>query len=132
MESSDKIRKNPIGFGPYKVKKIVQGEAVEFEAYDGYWKGKPKLAGITLSVVNSTTAVKALESGSIDVAELGADLYDGAKGLKNIELLGKVDLAYTYIGFKLGHYDPDKKVSVIDETESIRQTCSSSNRVCNE
>ena len=117
MESSDKIRKNPIGFGPYKVKKIVQGEAVEFEAYDGYWKGKPKLAGITLTVVNSTTAVKALESGSIDVAELGADLYDGAKVLKNIELLGKIDLAYTYIGFKLGHYDPDKKVSVMDETK---------------
>ena len=37
---------------------------------------------------------------------LDADLYDGAKALNNIQLLGKIDLAYTYIGFKLGHYDP--------------------------
>ena len=97
MESSDKIRKYPIGFGPYKVKKIVQGEAVEFEAYHDYWKGNPKLDGITLSVVNSTTVVKALESGKIDVAELSADLYEGAKALNNIELLGKIDLGvYVY------------------------------------
>lgn len=117
IETSDKIRKHPIGFGPFKVKKIVQGEAVEFVANDHYWKGKPKLAGITLSVVNSTTAVKALESGKIDVAQLEADLYDGAKALNNIQLLGKIDLAYTYIGFKLGHYDPVKKESVMDKTK---------------
>lgn len=117
IETSDKIRKYPIGFGPFKVKKIVQGEAIEFEAYDGYWKGKPKLAGITLSIVNSTTVVKALESGKVDVAELNADLYDGAKELHNIDLLGKIDLAYTYIGFKLGHYDPEKKESVMDKTK---------------
>ncbi len=65
-----KFAKIQLALDPYKVKKIVQGEAVEFEAYDGYWKGKPKLAGITLTVVNCTIAVKALESGSIDVAEL--------------------------------------------------------------
>lgn len=117
LESTDKIRKNPIGFGPFKVKKIVQGEAVELEAYNHYWKGKPKLDGITLSVVNSTIAVKALESGKIDVAELSSDFYEGVKGLKNIQLLGKVDSAYTYIGFKLGHYDLDKKESVIDNNK---------------
>lgn len=65
MESSDKIRKYPIGFGPYKVKRVVQGEAVEFEAYHNYWKGNPQLDSITLSVVNSTTVVKALESGKL-------------------------------------------------------------------
>lgn len=117
LESSDKIRKNPIGFGPFKVKKIVQGEAVELEAYDYYWKGKPKLDGITLSVVNSTIAAKALESGKIDVAELSSDFYEGVKGLKNIQLLGKVDSAYTYIGFKLGHYDLDKKESVMNNNK---------------
>lgn len=117
IETSDKIRKHPIGFGPFKVKKIVQGQAVALEANNNYWKGKPKLAGITLSVVNSTTAVKSLETGKIDVAELEADLYDGAKALNNIQLLGKIDLAYTYIGFKLGHYDPVKKENVMDKTK---------------
>lgn len=117
LASSDQIRKHPIGFGPFKVKKIIQGEAVEFEAYEDYWKGSPKLASITLSVVNSTIAVKELEAGKIDVAELSADLYEGAKALGNIELLGKIDLAYTYIGFKLGHYDTEQQHNVMDETK---------------
>lgn len=117
MEASDQIRKHPIGFGPFKVKKIVLGEAVEFIANDKYWQGKPKLDGITLTVVNSTVAVKALETGKIDVAELSSDFYDGVKVLHNVELLGKIDSAYTYIGFKLGHYNPEKKVSVMDGTK---------------
>ena len=117
IESSEKIRKHPIGFGPFKVKKILQGEAVEFVAYDNYWRGKPELAGITLSVVNSTIAVKMLESGKIDVAELSSDFYEGVKQLNNIQLLGKIDLAYTYIGFKLGYYDSDKKKNVMEKTK---------------
>ncbi len=43
LAESDKIRKNPIGFGPFKVKKMVPGESVEYERFDDYWAGKPKL-----------------------------------------------------------------------------------------
>ncbi len=52
LAESDKVRKNPIGFGPFKVKKIVPGEAIEFERNDDYWAGKPKLKNLTLKVVN--------------------------------------------------------------------------------
>ncbi|WP_409302749.1 oligopeptide ABC transporter substrate-binding protein [Peribacillus sp. SCS-155] len=114
LESSEKIRKNPIGFGPFKVKKIVPGEAVEFERYDDYWKGKPKLSGVSLKVVNPQVATASLQKGDIDFAAVSADQYDQAKSLKNIELVGTVDLAYSYIGFKLGHYDAEKGVSVMD------------------
>ena len=37
-----------------------------------------------------------------------------AKELTNVDLLAKVDLAYTYIGFKLGKWDEDKKENVTD------------------
>lgn len=37
LAKSDKIRKHPIGIGPYKVKKIVQGEAIQLERFDDYW-----------------------------------------------------------------------------------------------
>ncbi|WP_110929199.1 oligopeptide ABC transporter substrate-binding protein [Bacillus massiliglaciei] len=114
LESSDKIRKNPIGFGPFKVKKIVQGESVEFEANEDYWRGRPKLDGVTLKVVNPATVVKSLENGDVDVAEVTADLYEQADKLDNVELIGKVDLAYSYIGFKLGHYDAKKGENVMD------------------
>uniref|UniRef100_UPI003985484C ABC transporter substrate-binding protein n=1 Tax=Enterobacter cloacae TaxID=550 RepID=UPI003985484C len=39
LAESDKIRQNPIGFGPFKVKKIVPGESVEYERFDDYWAG---------------------------------------------------------------------------------------------
>ncbi|MBK5481452.1 oligopeptide ABC transporter substrate-binding protein [Peribacillus sp. TH16] len=125
LESSDKIRKNPIGYGPFKVKKIVQGEAVEFEAFEGYHRGAPKLDSVTLKVVNPSVAVKSLENGDIDVASISADQYDQAKALENVEILGKVDLAYSYIGFKFGHYDKEKAENVMDnpkfEDKRLRQ-----------
>ncbi|MGE7602154.1 oligopeptide ABC transporter substrate-binding protein [Peribacillus sp. NPDC097675] len=114
LESSDKIRKNPIGFGPFKVKKIVQGEAVEFEANKDYYRGAPKLDSVTLKVINPSVVAKSLENGDVDVAAVSADYYDQANALKNIEILGKVDLAYSYIGFNLGHYDKEKGENVMD------------------
>jgi len=114
LVSSDQIRKHPIGFGPFKIKKIVPGESVEFEAYKGYWKGAPKLDGVLLKVVNPTVATASLQNGDLDIADFPAEQIDKARSLKNIEILGKVDLAYDYIGFKLGHYDAKKELNVMD------------------
>ena len=61
LAESDKIRQNPIGFGPFKVKKIVPGESVEYERFDDYWGGKPKLKNITLKVVNPSIVSASLK-----------------------------------------------------------------------
>lgn len=114
LTSSDKIRKNPIGFGPYKVAKIVPGESVLFERFDDYWRGKPALKTLVLKVVNSASIMEALKKGDIDLAEFPADQYLNAKELDNIEILGDLDLAFTYIGFKLGKWDDEKKENVMD------------------
>lgn len=125
LVESDKIRKEPIGFGPFKVKKIVQGEAVEYERFDDYWAGKPKAASFTLKVVNNSIAVKSLQNGDLDIATVNADQMDSAKALKNVDVLGNLELAYTYIGFKLGRYDAEKEVSVMDrpkmQNKQLRQ-----------
>ncbi|KOO47110.1 oligopeptide ABC transporter substrate-binding protein [Priestia koreensis] len=114
LDSSDQIRKNPIGFGPFKIKKMVPGESVEFERNDDYYRGKPKLDKVLLKVVNPATAVASLQKGDIDYAEISADSYESAEKLKNINIIGKTGLAYTYIGFKLGHYDTKNGVNVMD------------------
>lgn len=114
LVESKQIRKEPIGFGPFKIKKITPGEAVEFEAFKDYWNGAPKLDGVLLKVVNPTIATASLENGDIDIASVSADQYDKAKSLKNIQLLGRTELSYSYIGFKLGHYDAKKGVNVMD------------------
>ena len=55
--ASDKIRTSPIGFGPYKVVKVVPGESVLYERYDEYWRGKPNLESLVLKVVNSASVL---------------------------------------------------------------------------
>jgi len=43
LVSSDKIRKNPMFFGPYKVSKAVRGQSVTWVPNKYYWRGTPKL-----------------------------------------------------------------------------------------
>ncbi|MCG7335200.1 oligopeptide ABC transporter substrate-binding protein [Sporosarcina sp. ACRSM] len=103
--SSDKIRKNPIGFGPYKITKIVPGESVLYERNENYWRGRPALQSIVLKVVSSASILEVLKKGEADIASIPADQYENAKAIDNIEILADVDTSYTYIGFKLGKWD---------------------------
>ncbi len=113
MPEHDAVRKNPIGFGPFVLDTIVPGESVTYTANEDYWQGAPKLDGITLKVVAPQTVANALEKGEIDVVDsFPTDQYpDVADDLTNVEFLGQIDNSYTYIGFKLGKWnpkDPDK------------------------
>src|SRR5699024_3755528 len=51
ISSSDEVRKNPIGIGPFKVTSITPGESVTYEKNEDYWQGEPKLDEVTLRVV---------------------------------------------------------------------------------
>lgn len=125
LESADQIRKSPIGFGPFKIKKIVQGESVEYERNEDYWNGTPKLKSVTLKVINPQITTASLQKGDIDIAEIPAEQYDQAKAMKNADVLGVIDLAYDYIGFKMGHWDAKKGENVMDnpkfQDKRIRQ-----------
>ena len=114
MAKSDKIHKTPIGFGPFKIKKMVPGESIEFVRNDDYYNGKPALGGLILKVVNPKVILQSLKKGEVDIAQFPTDQYQSAKGSKNFQFVGKVDLAYSYIGFKLGHWDAKKSVNVMD------------------
>lgn len=109
MAEHDAVRVNPIGFGPFVLDTIVPGESVTFTANEDYWQGAPKLDSITLKVIAPQTVANALETGEIDVVDsFPADQYpDVEQKLTNVEFLGKIDNAYTYIGFKLGKWVPN-------------------------
>ncbi|MDF2963486.1 MAG: bacterial extracellular solute-binding s, 5 Middle family protein [Paenibacillus sp.] len=125
LAQSDKIRKNPIGFGPFKLNKIVPGESVEFVRNDDYWDGKPALKGVIVKVVSPKVVLQSLKKGEIDTASFPTDQYVTAKGTKNVQFIGKIDGAYTYIGFKLGHWDAQKQENVMDnpkfQNKKLRQ-----------
>lgn len=116
MAESDATRVNPIGFGPFIVDTIVPGESVTYTANEDYWQGAPKLDGITLKRIPQETVVQALETGEVDIVHsFPTDQYpDVADRLTNVEFLGQIDTAYTYIGFKLGKWDKDAGEVVMD------------------
>ncbi|WP_067729002.1 oligopeptide ABC transporter substrate-binding protein [Oceanobacillus damuensis] len=109
MAESDAVRVNPIGFGPFKVETITPGESVTYSANEDYWRGAPKLDGITLKVVAPQVVANELETGGVDVVDsFPTDQYpDVEENLTNVEFLGQIDTAYTYIGFKLGSWDEE-------------------------
>lgn len=126
MSSSDPVRKTPVGYGPYKIKSMVTGESVEFEANKDYFHGAPKLDGVNLKVINPNVVVESIRSGQVDMVSLPTSQYDEKTLPTNIELLGNQDLAYSYVGFKLGKWDKSKGENVMDPdakmaNKSLRQ-----------
>jgi len=115
QEAHDITRKNPLSPGPYYIKEIVPGQQVVFEANPYYYKGQPKVKKVIWKIVPSSQIVAALQSGEYDLTvSLNADLYNKVKELKNVQIGVQDDLSYTYIGFKLGKWDNEKKEVVMD------------------
>ena len=81
----------PIGTGPYKMAKFERGNFIRFEAFDGYWRGKPPVKSITLRQVPELSArVAGLLSGEFDIItdvtpEL-VGMIDGKKDLKTVKV----------------------------------------------
>ncbi len=115
LVSSDKIRTKPVTLGPYNLVKVSRGESMELAANPYYYKGVPKIKKAILQVVNTQSIVAALKAGKYDyVMEMPDSLYNNYKDFRNLEVLGQQDLYYSYVGFKLGHFDKAKGENVSD------------------
>ncbi|MEK4762583.1 oligopeptide ABC transporter substrate-binding protein [Viridibacillus sp. FSL E2-0187] len=129
LVKSDKIRKAPVTLGAFKFDKIVNGESVQFVANENYWRGKPKIDKVVLTSVPSTQIVEALKAGKYDMASsIRATAFDSIKDLKNLTILGRPELSYSYMGFKLGKLnkksgenetDPNAKMNDIPLRQAI-------------
>ena len=59
----------PIGFGPFKISENVQGDHMSFEAFDGYWQGRPKIDRLFIRFFGDATAMlQALKAKETDLA----------------------------------------------------------------
>ena len=66
-ESIEDAATAPVGTGPFKLARWVQGDRIELEAYDGYWGDKPALASATFKFISDPTAAfAAMMAGDID------------------------------------------------------------------
>ncbi len=115
MATSDAVRKNPIGTGPFMVNTIVPGEAVTYDAFEDYYQGAPKIAGVDLKVVNPNVINEALKAGEFDmVSSYPTAEFDESNLGNNVKIVQQVDPSYNYLSFKLGYWDNEQNKNVVD------------------
>ena len=115
LESAPEVREHPVTFGPYVMSKIVPGESVEYVPNEYYYGEKPKLNKIVYTSLPSASAVEAMKSKQYDIMlRMPTDTYPTYKAIDGYEVLGRQELSYTYIGFKLGKWDAKKKEVATD------------------
>lgn len=70
LMSSDKIRKRPMFYGPYKLQKLVRGQSTTWVPNEYYYQGKPKLNKIVASVINPNSVAQSIKSNKFDVIKV--------------------------------------------------------------
>ena len=120
IAESDALRKNPLSYGPYYIKEIVQGEKVVFEANPYYYKGEPKIKRIEMEVLPSSQQVAAMKAGKYDII-FGAsnDVFPEVEKLDNINIVTKKASYMNYIAFKLGKWDAEKNEVVTNPNSKM-------------
>ncbi|MGE7927233.1 oligopeptide ABC transporter substrate-binding protein [Lysinibacillus xylanilyticus] len=118
--ASDAVRKNPVTLGAFRFDKVKNGESVQLVANEYYYKGKPKVDKVVIEVVPSSSIGEAMKTGKYDIAtSFPTNQYDSLKGLSNIAILGRPELAYSYIGFKVGKYDKANSKNIFNEKSKM-------------
>ena len=120
ITESDALRKNPLSYGPYVIKEIVQGEKVIFEANPYYYKGKPKIKRLEMEILPPSQQVAAIKSGKYDIVlKVSPEIFPELEKLDNINILTKKAGSMNYIAFKLGKWDEEKNEVVTDPNSKM-------------
>ncbi|WEV44334.1 oligopeptide ABC transporter substrate-binding protein [Lactobacillus sp. ESL0684] len=125
LESSDKVRKSPLFFGPYRMSKTVRGQSTTWVPNKYYWRGTPKLDKIVLSILSPDSASQAVKSHRFDILKIKSNQWTQVKNTKKVNFVANVPLSYAYMGFKVGKWDAKKGKNVMDKnpkmTKPLRQ-----------
>ncbi|MFV4932380.1 oligopeptide ABC transporter substrate-binding protein [Lactobacillus delbrueckii] len=105
LQSSDKVRKNPLFFGPYKLSKLVRGQSATWVRNPYYYRGKAKLDKITISVISPNSASQSIKSKKFDMIDVVNSQWKEVKGTKGYNFVAQIPLYYSYMGFKVGKWD---------------------------
>lgn len=115
----DGYRKKPIGTGPYRMVEYVRDDHITFEAFDGWWAGKPKVKTIVYRPIKEAAArVSALLAGEVDLAfDVPPELMPLIERSKNASLK-QVLSARTFFLF-LNTINPDYPTTKREVREAI-------------
>jgi peptide/nickel transport system substrate-binding protein len=99
------FNQNPIGTGPYKLKKLEFSKQIELVANENYFEHPPHIKNIVYSIVaDPTTSYLMLQSKQLDMGGLTPLQFEREidKPFKeHFQIVEQIDYAYTYLGFNL-------------------------------
>lgn len=122
--------RNPIGTGPYKLKKWVSGQEVILNSNKDYFQGRPYIDRYIYRVIPDTaTMFLELQTGGVDIMGLTPIQYTKQTNTDffktNFQKFRYPVFSYTYLGFNLKHpWFKDKRIRqaiahAIDKNEII-------------
>jgi peptide/nickel transport system substrate-binding protein len=93
----------PVGSGPYKFVSWTRGSEVRLAAFDGYFRGKPKIAEVVYKIIpDQNTLATQLQTHELDLAwNLSATSYDTVRGIADDTTITPVIYTYDHIDFNL-------------------------------
>jgi peptide/nickel transport system substrate-binding protein len=99
--------KDAVGSGPFTVKSYAQSQSVQLVANKNFWRGAPKIDGITyVYYKNGDAEVQGLRTGEVDIVSgLQPAQYEALKGVKNIALNAGSGRRHTALAINPGAKD---------------------------
>lgn len=101
----DKFGENPVGCGPFKVKRWTHGVSLELIANPEFYRGKPPLDQMTvLFYVDLDAMAKDFEAGRLDmIIDVTPAVAQRWEKNQNIEISSRPGRSYLYIGWNLNN-----------------------------
>ena len=109
----DEFGRKPVGSGAFKFKEWERDVRVVLEAYDGYWKGKPKVRSIAFRPIpEDASRIAAVQRGEVDIID--AVPYDRIKELQGSPTvrISQRQGEQIYVGLDTLRVEPLKKREV--------------------
>jgi peptide/nickel transport system substrate-binding protein len=106
--TKSELTRNPVGMGPFMLKRWISGQELSLDVNKDYFEGRPYLDGYVFRIIpDSATMFLELKSGGLDMMGLTPLQYtkqtDSEFFRKNFHKFRYPAFSYTYLGFNLRH-----------------------------
>jgi len=113
MHTSDAVRVNPIGWGPFILDSVVAGESVVMTRNENYVWGAPYIETLIIERIADPSLVPiAMETGRFDFVGFPTQYFEDYQFPTNFTYMGAPSVSYGYMAFRLGHWCFDTNQNV--------------------